>query len=314
MNTVFDDLKVGDLWDGAAYVDDWYAIQKIDKDTVIIGEPKSSQYNSSYLIIGENEAILYDTGAGERGNDTKPISEFILGYTDKPIRVVLSHFHFDHTGGVNEFDGITMIDLPYIRKRTRNGTYQVSLLENLDTQKPSLRVKDWVKHEEVIDLGDREIQFLNMPGHAPESIVLIDHTRKYVFTGDLVYQHLGGIVVFTPGSDPDHYIESTDDLVKKTGSDYRFFGAHGLAEFSQTWLVKVRDEFQKVKSGKVHLRLASSSLQPIIPLRLHAKDQLLIYFTPFSSPAKIFSWRFATILVAFLLLLFGLALLIFLKL
>ena len=233
-DAVFDDLKIGDLWNGAEYVDNWYAIEKIDEQTIIIGEPKSSQYNSSYLIIGENEAILFDTGAGERGDDVQPISEVIKNYTDKPIRVVLSHFHFDHTGGVDEFDGVTMIDLPYIRAKSKNGTYQVSALENVGNQKPLLRINDWVKHKEVIDLGNREIQFVSSPGHSPDCVALIDHRRKYVFTGDFMYQHLGGIVVFTPGSDHDHYIESIDAMIDMTGDDYRYVGAHGLTAFTQS--------------------------------------------------------------------------------
>ena len=303
------DLKIGDLWNGAEYVDNWYAIEKIDEQTIIIGEPKSSQYNSSYLIIGENEAILFDTGAGERGDDVQPISEFIKNYTDKPIRVVLSHFHFDHTGGVDEFDGVTMIDLPYIRAKSKNGTYQVSALENVGNQKPLLRIKDWVKHKEVIDLGNREIQFVSSPGHSPDCVALIDHRRKYVFTGDFMYQHLGGIVVFTPGSDHDHYIESIDAMIDMTGDDYRYFGAHGLPEFTQSWLRDVRTELQKVKDGEVELVMSASTLLPLIPLRLHAKDQMLIYFTPFLNPATIFSRPFAIGLTVALLFILALVVL-----
>lgn len=59
-DAVFDHLKTGDLWnDNAQYVDEWYAIEKIDAQTLIIGEPKSCQYNLSYLIIGKERAILF---------------------------------------------------------------------------------------------------------------------------------------------------------------------------------------------------------------------------------------------------------------
>ena len=43
-DAVFDHLKTGDLWnENAQYIDDWYAIEKIDDQTIIIGEPKSSE-------------------------------------------------------------------------------------------------------------------------------------------------------------------------------------------------------------------------------------------------------------------------------
>lgn len=294
-DAVFNDLKTGELWnDHAAYVDSWYAIEKIDEQTIIIGEPKSSQYNLSYLIIGENEAILFDTGAGERGDDVQSIGAVVKKFSNKPVRVVISHFHYDHTGGVDEFDGVTMIDLPHIRAKIEDGAYQVSALENAGTQRPLLTVNAWVKHNEVIDLGNRKIQFVNTPGHTPESVSLIDHHRKYAFTGDLIYQHLGGIIVFVPGSDHDKYIESIDSLVVMTGDGYRYFGAHGLPEYGKSWLMDVGGEFKKIKHDEIELELSASSLAPLVPLRQHAKGQILIYFTPFLNPSAIFSWWFAT--------------------
>lgn len=305
-DAVFDNVKIGDLWnDRAKYIDEWYAIEKIDNDTIIIGEPKSSQYNLSYLIIGKNCAILYDTGTGKRSDGVQPINAVVKKYTDKPIRVVLSHFHFDHTGGVDEFAGIAMIDLPYIRAKTKEGYYRVSVLESAGTQRPLLKVMDWIRPDDIIDLGDRDIQLIHTPGHAPESITLIDSKRKYAFTGDLIYRHLGGVVVFLPGSDHDKYIESIDTLIALTRDDYRYFGAHGLPEFDNFWLADVGAELKKIKRKDVKMTISTSSLAPLIPLRLHAKDQMLIYFTPFLNPAKIFSRPF------YLYLLFCIILLLF---
>ena len=309
-DAVFDNLKKGDLWnDNAHYIDKWYAIEKIDNHTIIIGEPKSSQYNLSYLIIGQKSAILFDTGTGRRGDEVKPISEVVKKLTDKPIQVFLSHFHFDHTGGVDEFDGVTMIDLPYIRSKIKKGAYRVSVLENVSTQRPLLKVMDWIKHNDILDVGDRKIQCINTPGHSPECITLLDHQRKYVFTGDFIYKHLGGIVVFLPGSDYEKYIESIDNLVTLTGDDYRFFGAHGLPEYDKEWLVTVGTEFGKIKKNEDSMALSASSLAPLVPLRLHAKGQILIYFTPFLNPGIIFSWPFYFGLLLFI----SLTLLIFVQ-
>lgn len=302
-DAVFDQIKIGDLWnDNAEYIDKWYAIEKIDPHTIIIGEPKSPQYNLSYLIIGTKSAILYDTGTGERGDGRQKISEVVKKYTDKPIRIVLSHFHFDHTGGVDEFDGVTMIDLPYIRAKSKGGVYRISALENAGIQRPILKVEDWIKPEEIIDLGNREIQFKNTPGHTPESITLIDRQRKYVFTGDFMYKHLGGIVVFLPGSDHEQYIESIDLLNATTGDDYRHFGAHGMPEYDKGWLEDVGAELKKIKNKEVNTVISVSSIAPLVPLRLHAKDQMLIYFTPFLNPARIFSWSFILGFLFFILL------------
>jgi len=290
-NAVFDHLKTGDLWSGKArYIDDWYAVEMVDDQTVIIGEPKSSQYNLSYLIIGKEEAILFDTGSGEHGPGTPSIRQVVQGFTDRPLRVVLSHFHYDHTGGVDAFDGVTMIDLPYLRAKVKRGTYRVSVWEHAGLKRPLLRVNGWVKPDGIIDLGGRTIQCVNTPGHTPEAITLIDHHRKYVFTGDFMYKHLGGILVFVPGSDHDEYIDSVERLAAKTADGYRYFGAHGLPEYDHAWLYEAGEELVKAKACKGGLPMSVSSVAPWIPLKVHGKGQLLIYFTPIY-PARLCSLR-----------------------
>ena len=47
-----------------------------------------------YLLEGENMAALIDTGYGE-GN----IRQYAESVTDKPVIVICTHGHMDHTGG-----------------------------------------------------------------------------------------------------------------------------------------------------------------------------------------------------------------------
>ncbi len=50
--------------------------------------------NIMYLLVGEDRALLIDTGYGE-GN----IRAFVETITQKPLVVISTHGHFDHTGG-----------------------------------------------------------------------------------------------------------------------------------------------------------------------------------------------------------------------
>ena len=52
--------------------------------------------NFMFLIVGEEKAMLIDTGYGE-GN----LREIVEGITDKPVMVVDTHGHFDHIGAVD---------------------------------------------------------------------------------------------------------------------------------------------------------------------------------------------------------------------
>lgn len=64
-----------------------------------------------YLIIGEQEAVLLDCGAG-LGN----IGEFVKTLTDKPLSVIITHGHLDHAMGSGTFDRGILITFTEIKK------------------------------------------------------------------------------------------------------------------------------------------------------------------------------------------------------
>ncbi len=303
-DAVFNDIKVGNLWnDNARYVDDWYAVEKIDENTYIIGEPRSSQYNSSFLIIGNDRAIVLDAGANEHPENIQSMKKMAETLTDKPVTLMLSHFHFDHTGDLNAFDGVLMLDLPFIRSRaesivvngSRHTVYHASVFETV-AEARRINIVGWVKPDGYIDLGGRKIQVLNTPGHADESLTLVDHDNKYAFTGDFIYQHLGGLVAFLPGSNLILYVEAIHEFISRTGSEYKFFGSHGLQLFDMGWVNEVRQEMTKVRDKTADLKMSETFLAPGLPLRLHQKGQILIYLPPYFDSAFLFSSRFVMML------------------
>ena len=56
---------------------------------------------SIFLLIGEEKAMVIDCGMGI--GDLRGAIEMI---TDKPLIVVISHGHVDHTGNARQFDEI----------------------------------------------------------------------------------------------------------------------------------------------------------------------------------------------------------------
>src|SRR5205085_6463931 len=137
-------------------------------------EPKSSQYNTSYLIAGNERAIMFDAGSSERPAGSQPMRQIAERYTNKPITLILSHFHYDHIYDAAKFEGVTLIDRPEIRSNIRGDAYTISALESVDAQMPPLKVAGVIADGEVIDLGGRRLNVLNLPGHTTESVVLID--------------------------------------------------------------------------------------------------------------------------------------------
>lgn len=61
------------------------------------------------LIIGEEKALLIDTGYG-----FGDLAGFVRTLTDKPLEVVLTHGHTDHCGGNSQFPIVymNMMDVP----------------------------------------------------------------------------------------------------------------------------------------------------------------------------------------------------------
>lgn len=214
----------------AELADDYWAVAEISPGIFAIGEPRYYQANWNYLIVGSERALLFDTGAG-----VKDISSIVVHLTDKPVHVLVSHFHFDHVGGVSSFDDILMLDIPATRKRAEENVVQPSRYQHLgfvDRQNiPTIPVSKWVSHGQSFDLGDRALKIFSAPGHTPESAVVYDPSYKALFTGDFLYE--GPLYAMVPGSSRSDYINSAAMLLDHTSSDVHIYGAHASTNQTQ---------------------------------------------------------------------------------
>lgn len=271
-------------------IDDWYAVEAIDAQTFAINEPKSSQYNTSYLLIGETRAIMFDAGSGERPAGSRSMREVADRYAgNKPITLILSHFHYDHIYDAAAFDGVSLIDRPEIRAGIEADSYTIGLWESLDLKSIPLKVVNLIADGGVIDLGGRTLNVLNLPGHASESVVLFDKDRNQVFTGDFVNRHLGGIIAFATTSDLVAYKGNSTRLLRLTNPETQFFGAHGIPQFGRDWLELLDRKLGRMVSGEAEYRYVGHYLAPQIPWRVHSNGDLSIYTTPLVAPSLFWS-------------------------
>ena len=67
-----------------------------------------------FLVEGEKEALLVDTGTGFLG-----LKETIAALTSKPLKVLLTHMHPDHAGGAAAVPQVYVhpADIPAFREQ-----------------------------------------------------------------------------------------------------------------------------------------------------------------------------------------------------
>ncbi len=132
---------------------------------------------SIYLIEGETSAILLDAGTRMPG-----LRKIVEGIVKKPVTLIATHVHPDHTGmAVNEWDSIWI-----------NAADEV----NVPSCMPGYQgVKQYLHDGQVFDLGGRTIEVVFTPGHTPGSTTFIDRDAHYGFSADAFGS--GNLLVFT---------------------------------------------------------------------------------------------------------------------
>lgn len=230
----------------------WFSIEKIDKKTYALSEYKHSEIPHSYLLIGNEKALLIDSGLG-----VSNIREEVEKLTDLEIIVVSTHIHWDHVGGHELFDKYYVheseknwmteklfFNLECIKNNLLRGVDEFPegfILENYEICKkdPERTLKD----KDIIDIGDRKILVIHTPGHSPGHICFYDINNKYIFTGDLVYR--GTLYAFFPTSNPVDFknsLEKIKDLDVK-----RVFPGHNSLDLSPSIIPRAYEAFKDIE-------------------------------------------------------------------
>lgn len=123
-----------------------------------------------YLVEGEEKALLIDTGIGKAD-----LAACIHTLTSLPVIVVNTHGHPDHVGGNFQFSNVSAhpLDFELIQHFSRQ--------DHSPAEVPPLEP---IRAGDMLDLGQRTLEIMEVPGHTPGSIVLVDVEHKLLFAGD----------------------------------------------------------------------------------------------------------------------------------
>ncbi len=235
----------------------WFEVYRLDNDVFAIYEPHQWQEVISYLILGREKALLFDTG-----NGIGKISEIVNQLTILPVVVLNSHTHFDHIGGNAEFRDILAMDTDYTRNNVagysnelvREEVSEEAICGSLPAEinpetyyTQPFTVKTFIKDGYKIDLGGRILEVLSTPGHTPDAISLLDLDLGLLWVGDIYYK--GPIWLFVPETNLDEFYNSVNRLCNIVPYLSTLYTAHNSPIAQPQSLYALRKALINVQNG-----------------------------------------------------------------
>ena len=247
---------------------DWFEVLELPKNTFAIIENGHFQEVCSFLVIGSDRALLFDTGMG-----ISDISAVVKQLTDLDVIVVNSHTHFDHIGDDWRFPNIHVFADDYAVNVLSEGYSHWDVRFDSD---PELFTKEYpagfepetysikpvdkknihiIHNDDIIDLGNRQLKVIHTPGHSQDSIMLHDEKNQILFTGDTYCEF---IFAFFDNSLPKYGQSNLTDLrnslqkILKLVPDLEFlYPSHGQHISDPMILIKAEDAIRQIIHGRI---------------------------------------------------------------
>lgn len=144
-----------------------------------------------FLLTGRKKALLIDSGMQTR--NARQIAQTL---TDLPVELLNTHADPDHVGSNGEFTCFYMnpAEAPNYYKRGEKREGSIVPVENGD----------------VLDLGERPLEIITLPGHTTGSIAVLDIRNRALISGDPIQD--GNIYMFGPYREMHAYLLSLNKL------------------------------------------------------------------------------------------------------
>lgn len=201
----------------------WFVRHHAERGLHLFTEPHVNRFGrcNIWYIEGRDRDLVFDTGTG-----LQPLRPVLPDRGGKPVIAIASHGHFDHVGSLHEFDarGLHESEAAAMATMPDDVTY-ADFFRRLPDPVSALPEAGWtvatyrptptvitlsLKDGDRIDLGDRVLTVLHVPGHSPCSIALFEATSETLFSGDALYD--GGLIDDFANSNRADYARSMHRL------------------------------------------------------------------------------------------------------
>ncbi len=199
--------------------------QRIDERTWSIEDG----FVRCFLLEGNEKALLVDSGVS--GDEAREIAETL---TKLPIELINTHADRDHIAGNGRF--------PYALMHPAEAANYYNINNGPGEIRP-------VDDGEIIDLGNRKIEVILIPGHTPGSIALLDSSCGMLFPGDSVQD--GNIYMFGTMREMHAYIHSLRKLEKYEGQFTLLYPSHGSMPLNKSFIQSLESKAIECLDGRL---------------------------------------------------------------
>ncbi len=143
-------------------------------------------------------------------------------------RILVTHGHIDHAGGVAELSERLSLPVEGPQQEDRfwidNMPQQAEMygFPNVRSFTPSR----WLAQGDTVRFGNVELQVLHCPGHTPGHVVFFNDEARLAFVGDVLFKGSVGRTDF-PRGDFDALMDSIRLKLWPLGDDVTFISGHG---------------------------------------------------------------------------------------
>lgn len=180
-----------------------------------------------YLLWDESgEAALIDPGCcGER--EFLRLKEFVDENALRPVKVLLTHGHFDHIFGLRRcYEAwhpevlINKADIGQVEHADETADFL-----GLELQRPSCTFSG-ISDGDKVSFGNTELTVIATPGHTEGSVCFYDEAGGRLFCGDTLFQGSVGRTDL-PGGDFNALMESLRNRLATLPDPTEVFPGHG---------------------------------------------------------------------------------------
>ena len=201
-----------------------------------------------FLLQGNERALLIDSG-----KFTDNVKDLAQQYTSLPLALLNTHADPDHTGCNGQFESFYMNPAEATNYyNSHPGTGEI--------------IPVW--DNDIIDLGNRPLKIIEIPGHTPGSIAVLDINSRRIFSGDPV--QTGRIFMFGIQREMHAYRLSLLKLQKFTSEFDEIYPSHAECPVKPALIMELFKASGDVMDGKVEGHVEEVFGKPIIAYQTEA--------------------------------------------